>query len=227
MRLKRMLLLLGLGAAVPGCTPLANVAKVCFCQPAAYCLGMDEWVSKCHDAALAEDAWAQYQAYQPDACYSDDFVDGFKAGFADYLYAGGTGEPPPVPPRTYWKAQYESPLGQQMMQDWFTGFRQGSAVARASGYREAITVPASTSLPRTMPPPPSTTESPKAMPGADEPMPGKEPAGKQSPDASAQPLSGGAPVTRAIYSGSAPAGMTAPAAPMLPPALPMGPSRLQ
>jgi hypothetical protein len=136
---------------------------------------MDAWVSCCRDERLAEEAWAQFQGALPDACYSEDFGDGFKAGFADYLYAGGNGEPPPVPPRQYWKAQYETPQGQQMMQDWLRGFRHGAAVARDSGYRETVTVPASASLPRvgspraTPPLAPTTPIPAKAMPGADDP----------------------------------------------------------
>jgi hypothetical protein len=226
MRLKRMLLLLGLGAVVPGCTPLANVARVCFCEPAAYCLGMDEWVSKCRNAALADEAWAQYASVFPDACYSDDFADGFKAGFADYVYAGGTGNPPPVPPRYYWKPEYESPQGQQLMQDWFNGFRHGVAVAMESGYREAAVVPASESLPRTsIPPRPDV--APQAMPGADDPGAGKDAPGKQPPSSGVRPQSNDGNLRPASYSAPAAPGVTLPSAPVLPPAMPMAPSHLQ
>jgi hypothetical protein len=168
MRLRRVVALLGLAALAPGCTPLANVARVVLCEPAAYCLHMDECVSHCRNLDLAEEAWAQFESALPDACYSDDFADGFKAGFADFLWAGGNGDPPVVPPRQYWKPQYESPQGQQMMQDWFRGFRHGAAVARESGYRDVIMVPASAGLSRTILP--VRLDNPaQSMPVADDP----------------------------------------------------------
>jgi hypothetical protein len=75
---------------------------------------------------------------------SPDFAHGFKDGFADYVYAGGTGEPPPLPPRYYWKTRYETPQGHQAIADWFAGFRLRAELARESGYRELVMIPSST-----------------------------------------------------------------------------------
>src|SRR5262249_6488511 len=130
-----------------------------------------EWVSKRRNAALAEEAWANFVGALPDGQYSPDFAVGFKAGFEDYLFAGGNGEPPVVPPRGYWKPEFESPQGQEMMQDWFRGYRHGAAVAKDGGYREVITTRASAGLPRFMLPPPSGQPKVKTMPLADEPVP--------------------------------------------------------
>jgi hypothetical protein len=154
------------------------------CEPAAYCLGMDETVACCRNQALAEEAWSHFLAAMPDCNCSEHFADGFKTGFADYLYAGGNGEPPVVPPRPYWKPQYESPQGQQLVQDWFRGFRHGAAVAKESGYRESVLVPASAGLLRTTLPPPREEVEPAPMPGADEilPAPKKIPDPQQLPE---------------------------------------------
>ena len=56
---------------------------------------------------------------------------------------GGCGEPPPVPPRRYWKNAYQTPQGHQAIQDWFAGFRNGASDAEASGWRHFATVPSS------------------------------------------------------------------------------------
>jgi hypothetical protein len=164
MRLKHYLALLGLCAVAPGCTPLKNVAEVVICEPAIYCMGMDDFVSRCRNRQLADEAWYHFQSALPDCEYSIDFGDGFKTGFCDYLYAGGNGDPPVVPPRSYWKPAYETPQGQLMMQDWFRGYRHGSAVAMESGYRRAVVLPASAALPPIVEP---TAPSPRRAP----PMP--------------------------------------------------------
>src|SRR5439155_20779353 len=92
---------------------------------------------------LAEAAWQEITKANPDPSYSPDYVCGFKDGFADFLYAGGTGEPPPLPPRQYWKIKYETAEGHQAIEDWFAGFRHGASVAQTTGYRQWVTIPSS------------------------------------------------------------------------------------
>jgi hypothetical protein len=92
---------------------------------------------------LAMCAWEDLQKGDPENNYSADYARGFKDGFADYLDAGGTGDPPAVPPRSYWKTKYQTPQGYQAIQDWFAGFRHGSAMAQESGFRQWITIPSS------------------------------------------------------------------------------------
>jgi hypothetical protein len=175
MRLKHYLALLGLCAVAPGCAPLKQVAEVVFCEPAAYCMGMDDYISRCRNRHLAEEAWGHFQGALGDCQYSDDFADGFKTGFADYLYAGGNGDPPVVPPRVYWRPTYATPQGQAMMQDWFRGYRHGTAVAKESGYREADLVPASAVLPPVLEPTSPSANRAPAMPRADEELPPPRP----------------------------------------------------
>ncbi len=62
----------------------------------------------------------------------------------DYLYAGGSGEPPLLPPKKYQSFRYENPQGAQAIRDWFAGFRRGAAAAAASGYRNYVVVPSTT-----------------------------------------------------------------------------------
>jgi hypothetical protein len=77
--------------------------------------------------------------------YSVHFARGFKDGYADYLYAGGTGDPPVAPPWRYRKVTYETPQGVQAVEDWFAGFRQGAYAAYTTGYRQFVVVPAAVS----------------------------------------------------------------------------------
>jgi hypothetical protein len=202
--------------------PLKNVARTTIIEPALYCLCLDECVSRCRFNDLAEEAWACFQQALPDCSYSEAFADGFKAGFADYLYAGGNGEPPLVPPRPYWKPNYESPEGHQMMQDWFRGYRHGAAVARDSGYRETVVIPASASLPRFKLPEPSNVRV-KPMPPADEPLPEPKqlpppkelPQPKPAPQAKALPAPA---VSRPAADTVGSSGVVVPPPPGLPPA---------
>lgn len=68
--------------------------------------------------------------------HSDDMHDGFMAGFTYLVKRGGDGEPPPVPPSCYWKESFRSPEGQARVQNWFSGYRLGTQVAREGHYRD-------------------------------------------------------------------------------------------
>jgi hypothetical protein len=103
-------------------------------------------------------------AENPEACQSIEYKRGFEDGFSDYLYAGGTGEPPPVPPRRLWNLDYRTPAGQNAVQNWFAGFRRGAGAARDAGYRRIVTVPASVAMNQE-----HATVVP--IPAADPPMP--------------------------------------------------------
>jgi hypothetical protein len=56
---------------------------------------------------------------------------------------GGTGAPPPIPPRRYWKLKYRTPSGHQSVQDWYAGFRDGAAEARDCAYDRWKKIPSS------------------------------------------------------------------------------------
>jgi hypothetical protein len=126
-----------------GCGPLALATHIVVIEPIQYCKTADDILERRRDYTLAEESWLVFAQAHPDHPSSPDYSLGFKDGFTDYLYAGGTGEPPPLPPRQYWRITYETPEGHQAIEDWFAGFRLGAAVARGSGYRELVTIPSS------------------------------------------------------------------------------------
>ena len=87
-------------------------------------------------------AWRHFRDADPNVAYSDDYAAGFMDGYVDYLDADGTGDPPAAPPNRYEHSRYHrTPEGVQAIEDWFDGFRQGTAVAQASGQRELVVVP--------------------------------------------------------------------------------------
>jgi hypothetical protein len=97
-------------------------------------------------AYALDEAMSLARAELDDYCrepFSADYQLGFLDGFVDFLEAGGTGNPSPLPPRRYWKAKYQTPDGYQCAQDWFRGFQHGSGAAQASNYRSFVTVPLS------------------------------------------------------------------------------------
>src|SRR5262249_51791269 len=87
----------------------------------------------------AETAFAQRGADVGAA--SEAFHDGFIEGFIDYVEAGGSGEPPYLPPFHFRLTEYRTPEGHAAIGDWYAGFREGSAAARASGLGELTYVP--------------------------------------------------------------------------------------
>ena len=88
----------------------------------------------------AEAAWDSVCSAGPGA-YTKDHVEGFKDGFAEYLFRGGDGESSLVAPLHYRQIKYQSPEGYAAIQDWFSGYRHGASAARASGARQWITGP--------------------------------------------------------------------------------------
>jgi|SRR5579884_2712395 len=165
MRARMALYLVGLGLACQGCAPLWQSARTSLVQPVLYRRNLTD-IRECHrNRELAEAAWGTYFSKHPKMEYSEDFECGFKEGFEDFLFWGGTGAPPPVPPRCYWNYKYETPEGQKAAQNWFAGFRAGAESARESGYRKLVLVPASTCLASSTQPPQVPPPSPPAVPG--------------------------------------------------------------
>jgi len=152
-------------AFCPGCGPIANSVRTVIIEPAEYCRRLDNSADKKRCYALAKQFWEEFRVSSADTEFSDSFKHGFQEGFADYLYAGGSGNPPPLPPRWYWRAGYGNPDGHRAIDDWFAGFRRGAGLAQSSGYRVLVTVPASTALPRrTAAVVPSSTAEPDVLP---------------------------------------------------------------
>jgi hypothetical protein len=142
--MKRLLSMIGLCLTFSGCTISDNFSKTLFVEPWQYCDYFDAQRAHSRHCRLAKDAWSKIQHKRSMKRVSHDYARGFREGFTDFLDAGGTGQPPALPPRRYWNDRYASPPGRQAVQDWFAGFRHGAAMARASGAREFAMVPLST-----------------------------------------------------------------------------------
>lgn len=146
MRLLRSLIVIAVLFPGSGCLLLTG-ARNLFVEPiASYTL---ECLEAKRNEALAISAWKSVVEAHPDMEFSLHYAEGFRQGFVDYLNAGGTGAPPPLPPRKYWGVRYETPEGHAAMQDWFAGFRHGAETAAQSGYRNFVVLP--TSVPPTDP----------------------------------------------------------------------------
>jgi hypothetical protein len=122
---------------------MANVVRTTLREPRMFHLHKNDRLARWRNRWLARQAWNELVASSPGAVYTADYAAGFKAGFADYLYAGGDGEPPLTPPRHYWNVDYDTPAGKEAICQWFAGFRHGAAVCREAGYRALAVVPSS------------------------------------------------------------------------------------
>src|SRR5947207_1402939 len=112
MNTRDLLCFLALCGLCPGCGgPLTNVARTMIFEPLHFDKAVNDYADCLRDRQVAEFAWAEYKTAFPNPGHSHDWERGFKDGFADYLYAGGTGLPPPLPPREYWTTAYETPGG--------------------------------------------------------------------------------------------------------------------
>jgi hypothetical protein len=139
-------LLLGV-TSLSGCSVYDKIIHNAIIDPAHYDRYSDKLGRCVRDKCLAEEAWDEICARDGDV-YSRHYYRGFMDGFTDYLDAGGSGDPPPLPPRSYWRLYYQTPEGHEAIQDWFSGFRHGADVARASGVRDLVTVPVSSVPPK-------------------------------------------------------------------------------
>jgi hypothetical protein len=139
MKARLALWVIALGLLVsPGCTLAWNAKEVLTSRVRQH---LEDCAERRRNRAWAESAWEQVRAADPNESYTEDHARGFKAGFAAYLYKGGSGEPPPLPPPEYRSVRYQTPQGYRAIENWFAGYRHGAAVARESGYREWVTGP--------------------------------------------------------------------------------------
>lgn len=124
-----------------GCTVCENARRTMCTEPHLFHWKKDKRRSLAVYSAWADDAWQEHahNCTQLDGG-SADYIIGFRDGFVDYVYAGGTGEPPPVPPRHLWNVDFRNGEGHQRAEDWFAGYRHGAQVARDEGYRDLATI---------------------------------------------------------------------------------------
>lgn len=104
-------------------------------------------------------AWRAVAKAHADHPYSTDYECGYKAGYRDYLEAGGNGQPPAVPPPRYRTSGYRNPEGQEAIKDWYAGFAHGARDAMASGLRHSFLVPLASHPPLT-----GSTTTPELVP---------------------------------------------------------------
>jgi hypothetical protein len=110
-------------------------------EPAAFSWKHDRQRSTEVYEQWAERVWSEQSANcAPEIAGERDYYLGFRDGFVDYVWAGGSGEPPPVPPRHLWNVMLRSPDGKRRADLWFDGYRHGARAARFGGFRELGTV---------------------------------------------------------------------------------------
>lgn len=126
-----------------GCSTCRQAKRTALDEPAEFSTKKDQQRSLQQYRAWADEAWAGYSRQCPPEGSSEALAAGFRDGFVDFVYAGGTGEPPPVPPRMYWNLAWRSPDGQRAADDWFVGYRAGAQMARDGGYRQSAIVQSS------------------------------------------------------------------------------------
>lgn len=131
---------------LPGCTVCLNAKRTILGEPSRFSWQTDRKRSVGVYRAWADQAWGVECDSDPGASITDAYEAGFKDGFVDYVYAGGTGEPPPVAPREFWNVGRRNPHGHAAAAEWFAGYRHGALVAREDGYRERSLAPSSALL---------------------------------------------------------------------------------
>src|SRR5262249_32778353 len=80
-------------------------------EPAEYCFRIGG-----HRSRDMYREWAEIALREETGCGAatmggPDYAEGFEEGFVEYIYGGGTGEPPPVPPRKYWNVALRDSAG--------------------------------------------------------------------------------------------------------------------
>lgn len=139
-------LLLASAVGLPGCSVCQYARLVAYEEPMLFNEECDDRASMAAYRSMADQAWIETGASYPEDCLAGDYAWGFREGFAEFVYAGGTGEPPAVPPRPYWQLDVRSGEGAAAIRSWFEGFRHGARLARDGGYRRATTLTVSASL---------------------------------------------------------------------------------
>ena len=129
MKMTRILLALGIMAAVPGC--------VSCCQD-----HFDNCTANVRNCWHAHLAWKDWSWTYCDLPYSSDFKNGFKTGYRD-ICEGATGSQPTHPPRRYWNVVYQNAEGHCRINSWFEGYSHGVLAATQDGFAGASVIPVS------------------------------------------------------------------------------------
>ena len=90
--------------------------------------GVNDFVLGWRNSVWARQAWQDRAPHFGDQPQLGAFGAGFRAGYTD-VATGGTGCPPPLPPRKYWSWKYQTPEGQAKVAAWFSGYPYGAQAA--------------------------------------------------------------------------------------------------
>jgi len=151
-------------AMFAGCSVCQQARRTVIEEPLQYSSKGDRERSLATYRLWAESAWRQERAACATFPESEGYSLGFRDGFVDYIYAGGNGEPPPVPPRKFWNVEWRSPAGHAAAADWFAGYRHGAQVARDGGHRrEAVVHSSLESFGHEGPPPYANRAPPESL----------------------------------------------------------------
>jgi hypothetical protein len=123
-----------------GCSVCELARRTTIIEPSIFFSKKDKRRSLAVYSGWADAVWREESLSCPEFAARPDYSLGFHDGFVDYVYAGGTGEPPPIPPRHLWNVDFRSEEGHQRTEDWYAGYRHGAQVARVGGYRDLATI---------------------------------------------------------------------------------------
>ena len=138
MRIAHAPWLIALSLLGSGCALVEDGSRnICY----SICSTIETHKEKKRNREWAESAWVDVCGSLAPEQRTEDYAEGFKDGYTQYLFRGGDGEPPPVAPSHYRHLRYQTPGGYRAIEDWFAGYRHGTAEARESGARKWITGP--------------------------------------------------------------------------------------
>src|SRR5262249_30277452 len=96
--------LVPLGGA--GCSLVGSAAHVVAYRA---CQALEDERERGRNRRWAEEVWAAASQAAPGHHFSGDYTHGFVEGFGAFVYRGGSGEPPPLPPKEYRTLRYQTP----------------------------------------------------------------------------------------------------------------------
>jgi hypothetical protein len=106
------------------CAPLWKVVALLLLVPG--CTGISDCKYELDQKIRTANAWC---AFDSGGCVTCDYKSGWKAGYYDVI-TGGTGCPPVVAPKKYWKPPVFFEHDPSRRNDWYIGFQDGAACAK-------------------------------------------------------------------------------------------------
>ncbi|MFO0999262.1 MAG: hypothetical protein U0936_02915 [Planctomycetaceae bacterium] len=94
------------------------------------------------NTVLAQKGWRNWASCYENVNYKLHFSNGFRDGYTNIL-EGGKGCQPTLPPRCYWKPQFQTPEGRARTNAWFDGFSHGAVAAQQDGFGSLQQLPIS------------------------------------------------------------------------------------